>query len=161
MAKEIKQPTVEDEKLLNEVIENNPDELEAFGRKWKIGYLRNGTKRKVTNILMREKQEDKVSSKCTAALLLNGYFKIFFFYWILWRWLYYIKQVGDEELLPIMEYCKKKVDVESYCLVTIYLTEMRDTIMTMTREEVNRFLQESRGVQHGASGKSTQPSQNP
>ena len=140
MAKEIKQPTVEDEKLLNEVIENNPDELEAFGRKWKIGYLRNGTKRKVTNILMREKQEDKVSSKCTAALLLNGYFKIFFFYWILWRWLYYIKQVGDEELLPIMEYCKKKVDVESYCLVTIYLTEMRDTIMTMTREEVNRFL---------------------
>lgn len=161
MAKEIKQPTIEDEKLLNEVIENNPDELEAFGRKWKIGYLRNGTKRKVTNILMREKQEDKVSSKCTAALLLNGYFKIFFFYWILWRWLYYIKQVGDEELLPIMEYCKKKVDVESYCLVTIYLTEMRDTIMTMTREEVNRFLQESRGAQHGASGKSTQPSQNP
>ena len=161
MAKEIKQPTVEDEKLLNEVIENNPDELEAFGRKWKIGYLRNGTKRKVTNILMREKQEDKVSSKCTAALLLNGYFKIFFFYWILWRWLYYIKQVGDEELLPIMEYCKKKVDVESYCLVTIYLTEMRDTIMTMTREEVNRFLQESRGAQHGASGKSTKPSQNP
>lgn len=161
MAKEIKQPTIEDEKLLNEVIENNPDELEAFGRKWKIGYLRNGTKRKVTNILMREKQEDKVSSKCTAALLLNGYFKIFFFYWILWRWLYYIKQVGDEELLPIMEYCKKKVDVESYCLVTIYLTEMRDTIMTMTREEVNRFLQESRGAQHGASEKNTQPSQNP
>lgn len=161
MAKEIKQPTVEDEKLLNEVIENNPDELEAFGRKWKIGYLRNGTKRKVTNILMREKQEDKVSSKCTAALLLNGYFKIFFFYWILWRWLYYIKQVGDEELLPIMEYCKKKVDVESYCLVTIYLTEMRDTIMTMTREEVRHFLQERRGVQHGASEKSIQASQNP
>lgn len=161
MAKEIKQPTIEDEKLLNEVIENNPDELEAFGRKWKIGYLRNGTKRKVTNILMREKQEDKVSSKCTAALLLNGYFKIFFFYWILWRWLYYIKQVGDEELLPIMEYCKKKVDVESYCLVTIYLTEMRDTIMTMTREEVNCFLQENRGAQHGASEKNTQHSQNP
>ena len=161
MAKEIKQPTVEGEKLLNEVIENNPDELEAFGRKWKIGYLRNGTKRKVTNILMREKQEDKVSSKCTAALLLNGYFKIFFFYWILWRWLYYIKQVGDEELLPIMEYCKKKVDVESYCLVTIYLTEMRDTIMTMTREEVRHFLQERRGVQHGASEKSIQASQNP
>ena len=110
---------------------------------------------------MNEKQEDKVTSKCTAALLLNGYFKLFFFYWFLWRWIYYIKQYGDDELLPIIEYCKKKVDVENYCIATIYLTEMRDTIMTMTREEVRHFLQERRGVQHGASEKSIQASQNP
>lgn len=161
MAKRIKEPSLEDEKLLNEIIENNPDKLKALGKEWNIGYLKAGTKRKITNILMNEKQEDKVTSKCTAALLLNGYFKLFFFYWFLWRWIYYIKQYGDDELLPIIEYCKKKVDVENYCIATIYLTEMRDTIMTMTREEVRHFLQERRGVQHGASEKSIQASQNP
>ena len=83
MAKRIKEPSLEDEKLLNEIIENNPDKLKALGKEWNIGYLKAGTKRKITNILMNEKQEDKVTSKCAAALLLNGYFKLFFFYWFL------------------------------------------------------------------------------
>lgn len=159
--KQTEQPTREDEQLLNEVLENKPEKLKAFGRKWNIGYLRNGTKRKVTDILLNEKEEDKVNAKCAAALLLNGYFKLFFFYWLLWRWIYYIRQAGDKELLPILEYCKKKVDVESYCVATIYLTEMRDTIMTMTRKEVNSFLRANRGEQPGASEKNTDASQNP
>lgn len=161
MAKRINEPGTTDEQLLDEVLENTPEKLKALGRTWNIGYLRNGTKRKLTHILLNEKQEDKVSAKCAAALLLNGYFKLFFFFGLLWRWIYYIKQAGDKDLLPIVEYCKKKVDVESYCLVTIYLTEMRDTIMTMTREEVRHFLRERRGEQRGASEKNTPPSPNP
>lgn len=40
---------------------------------------------------------------------------------------------------------KKKVQQEEYYSVTMLAIGMKDTIMTMTREEVERFLQEPRG----------------
>ena len=69
--------------------------------------------------------------------------KILFFYWFLWRWFFYVMQYSDEELLPLIETGKKKVRVEGYCACTILLTEMKDTVKSMTREEVNRIRQES------------------
>lgn len=159
--KKIKEPSLEDEKKLNDVIENKKEEVFLLGSKWKIGYLRNGTRRMVSDVVLSEKDDSKVNSKCAALLLLNGYFKIFFLYWFLWRWFYYVKQYHDSELLNVIEVCKKKVDLESYYVSTIYLTEMRDTMMTMTRKEVNRFLREKHGEQPGSSEKSTDASLNP
>mgnify|MGYP000113932552 FL=1 len=48
-----------------------------------------------------------MNSKCAAAIVLNGYWKILFFYWFLWRWFFYVMQYSDEELLPLIETGKK------------------------------------------------------
>lgn len=153
--KNITQPNEDDERLLNDIIEDSKDIVNLRGKEWSIGWMKHGTQRKITDIVLKEKDESKVSTKCAAVMLLNGYWKILFLYPILWRWMYYIKQYDDNELLPIIELCKKKVPLETFCVTTILLTETKDTIMTMTREEVNRFRQENVSVQRGASGKST------
>ena len=66
-----------------------------------------------------------------------------------------MREYTDGELLPFIDLCKKKVGVEEYCMITIYLTEMKDTMKSMTREEVNRIRQESFMAQRGLSEKST------
>lgn len=159
--KVVEEATIEQEKTLNSIVENKKDIVEIRGTKFSIGWMRNRTRRKVTDIFLEEKDEDKVSSKCAAAFVLNGYFKIKFFYWFLWRWFYYVKQYSDKELMPLVELCKKKAQPGDYFLITIYLTEMRDTIKSMTREEVSRIRQESFMAQRGQSGKNTPVSPNP
>ena len=37
---------------------------------------------------------------------------------------------------------KKKIPVEDYLTATIYLTAMKDTMMTMTKEEAEHILRE-------------------
>lgn len=140
--KAVNPPTEKEEALLDSIVENSKDTVEIRGRKWHVEWMRNGTKRKVTHIMLTEKEDDKVNSKCAAAIVLNGYWKILFFYWFLWRWFFYVMQYSDEELLPLIETGKKKVRVEGYCACTILLTEMKDTVKSMTREEVNRIRQE-------------------
>ncbi|WP_052340671.1 hypothetical protein [Bacteroides sp. 14(A)] len=90
--KTVEEATTEQEKALNSIVENKKDIVKIRGRKFSISWMRNRTRRKVTDIFLEEKEEDKVSAKCAAALVLNGYFKIKFFYWLLWRWFYYVKQ---------------------------------------------------------------------
>lgn len=104
----ISEPTEADERELNAVKRNKKDIVILGKSKWKIGYIRNGAKSKVTDIILNEKDERKVNAKCVAALLLNGYFSIFFLYWFLWRWFFYVKQYTDAEYLPLLETCKKK-----------------------------------------------------
>lgn len=105
--KKVEKATIEQEQLLNSVVEDKKDIVEIRGRKFRIGWLRNRARRKLTDIVLNEKDDSKVSSKCSAALVLNGYFKIKFFYWFLWRWFYYVMQYSDKELLPLVELCKK------------------------------------------------------
>lgn len=158
MAEEnISQPEKEYEILLNDIAESGKDTIELRGKKWRIGWLRNGTKRKITQIFLKEKREDKVGSKCVAALILNGYWKIKFFYWFLWRWFYYVKQYSDVEMIPVVHMCKKKIQVTGYFVLTILLTGIRDTIMMMTLEEAERSHQGASSDRHGTSEKSTLP----
>ena len=60
----------------------------------------------------------------------------------LWRWFFYIKQYGDHELMKVIAVGKKKIPVEDYLTATIYLTAMKDTMMTMTKEEAEHILHE-------------------
>lgn len=155
MSKKLTPPTPEDELLLNSVVEDKADEIMLRKKKCRVRWMRNCTLRKVSDIQHTEKDELKVNTKCVAAMLLNDYWKIRFFWPFLWRWFYYVKQYSDEELLPVIALCKKKVLVESYYAATILLTEMRDTVMQMSREEVRRFRRESIGAQRGRSEKNT------
>lgn len=153
--KNITQPSIKDEILLNDIAEAEKDVVVLRGNKWRIGWLRNGTKRKITQIFLKEKQEDKVGAKCVAALILNGYWKINLFYWFLWRWFYYVKQYSDIEMLPVVEMCKKKLQVTGYFVLTILLTGIKDTIMMMTREEAERSHRGASTDRPGTSEKST------
>ena len=149
MAKKINEPTSEDERLLNSVVEDSVDYVMVRGGKWGVKWVRNRAKRKVTDIMLTEKDEDKVVYKCTAALRLNGYFKILFFYWFLWRWYYYVMQYREGELIPFISMCKKKIPVEDYLIATMLLTGIKDSAMNMTREEVGRILRARSTDQHG------------
>lgn len=149
MGKDMTEPTDKDKRTLDSIVENSKDYVEVRGRKWGVRWVRNRARRKVTSIINNEKDEDKVVFKCVAALRLNGFFKIFFFYWILWRWYYYVKQYSEDDLVPFIDLCKKKVPVEGYLIATMLLTGMRDDTMNMTREEVSRILQERTGGQRG------------
>ena len=52
---------------------------------------------------------------------------------------------------------KKKVDLQTqaYLTNTIYLIGMKDTVMTMTRKEAERTLQELKQAQHSHTEKNT------
>lgn len=135
-----RQPTEEEQKELSDIMSNEPSYVELRGKKVKIGWMHNGTIAKVRKITLGEhKDESMISTKCAAAMLLNGYWKIKLLYWIKWRWMYYFKQYYESELMPIIEEAKKKVPVLQYYINTTSLIGMRDTMIAMTRKEVERF----------------------
>lgn len=137
---------IEYERELNSIANNEKDVVMLHGRKIKIGWLRRGTIRKLTTIMLDAKtdakSESQITCKLAAATVLNGFFKIKFFYPFLWRWYYYIRQYHDSELLPIIEIGKKKVQLTEYYSIMILAQGLKDTQQTMTREEVSRTLQE-------------------
>jgi hypothetical protein len=148
MAKEkvLEQPDKEAQDLLNDIVEDSVDEVILPGTKksYSISWLKRGTIRKITDITSGKEdgEDDKISCKVSAAIILNGYWKIKLWYGLLWRWLYYIKQYNDEQLAPLIEVGKKKVPVDAFYLTTISVIGMRDTMMAMTKAEVERILQE-------------------
>lgn len=153
MATVKKKVTEDQEKKLNEIVENKPTEVKVRNRTFNVRWLRNATIRKLTDIMLAEGDESKVSCKCAAAIALNECFKIKFFWWFLWRWFYYVKQYYDAELFPLIETAKKKLPVGDYYTNTILLIGMKDTMMNMTRKEAKVILQELSSEQHTQSPK--------
>lgn len=143
MNKTIETPSIEDERLLNDIIEDSVDEVSLKGtnKKYKIGWLKKGTMRKITSVAIADGDDDMVSAKTAALIILNNYWKIKFFYPILWRWFFYVKEYTDEQLSEIIAVGKKKVPYIQFLTNTILVTGMRDTIMTMTKAEAERIRQ--------------------
>ena len=141
---DITQPTAEEQAVYDSIANNTATEITLPGtdKTYKIEWLKRGAMRRIGHIITTEKTEDKVTCKVAAAIILNGYWGIKFKWWFLWRWFYYIRQYGDEQLGAIIEEGKKKVPVQSYYVAIILATGMKDTMMTMTRAEVDHFLQE-------------------
>jgi hypothetical protein len=152
----MEQPNNISQTKLDDVLENGKDVVEIRGKKFSIGWIKKGVIRKLTHTIMTCKNEDELSAKCASLLLLNGYWKIFFFHWVYWRYLW--RKYTDEELLEIFMVAKKKVDsqTQAYFTNTIFLIGMKDTIMTMTKKEAERALQELKQVQPSPTGKNTQ-----
>lgn len=144
MAKKIEQPTDEQQAELISVRENKADVVMLRGKKIYLKWIRPCVRMWMSDIILNEKDETKVGAKCAAVAILNGFWAYNLFYWIVWRWLYYIKQYNDEDYIPLMELCKKKLGAENYYLLTILMTGMKDTMMAMTRKETERFLREQK-----------------
>lgn len=152
----MKQPSIEQQKKLNDVLEDSIDIVVLGGKTHKVSWLKKGVIRKLTDTILNCKKEDELSARCASLVLLNGYWKIKLFHWIYWRYLW--RTYSDDELFDITALAKKKVDsqTQAYLTNTIYLIGMKDTMMTMTRAEAERTLQELKQGQHSATEKNTQ-----
>lgn len=152
MSEKVTPASEEQQRELDNILEDSPEyvTIPRTDRKYGIRWMKRGTIRKISHITHLDSSivnDDRMSCKIAAAIILNGKWKITFFHWFLWRWFYYVKQYGDEQLEPIINMGKKKIPQVQYYRVTISAIEMRDTIKTMTKKEVEQFRQELSSAQ--------------
>lgn len=158
----VEQPTNEQQRAYKSMIDDTPTEVGILRtkKKYLIHWLKNGTIAKLSRLLIHKGDTDngdetadsnvmeviiadsKLASKAAAAIILNGFWKIKFKYWFLWRWFYYIRQYDGIQLQPILAEGKKKVPLIQFYGTTTLLTGVKDTLMQMRTQEVERTLQE-------------------
>lgn len=156
----VEQPKLDEQRLYVSLRDNNATTVVIPGtrKSYKIYWIRNGALDKLSRILIRKSDSDekegendspleaiindsKLASKAAAVYILNGYWKIKFKYWFLWRWFYYVRQYNYDQLMPILEEGKKKLQVSQFLIVTMLLTGAKGTAMNMRMEEAERTLQ--------------------
>jgi len=137
-------PTTEEERLLNDVVEENPFVCSITGtrKKYSIGWMKVATRRKITSLYLEKGNDDSLSCKVAAAIVLNSFWKMKLIYPILWRYWFYVKEYEEEQLSEILVAGKKKVPHAQSLINIMLVTGMRDTIMRMRKEEASRTLQE-------------------
>lgn len=138
----IKQPETDVQQLLDNLLEREPETVYVCGKKHKIGWLHNGTYRKFSHIMVTEKDEWKRNVKLCACILLNHkhglltWLLMKVWYFIYWRWLYYVRDIDQVEIMGVLNASKKKIQLEPLAMNTILATAMMDTMMTMAQHEV-------------------------
>lgn len=168
----IEQPSIEEQRTYASLRDNDATVVEILGtkKKYKIRWLKNGQIDKLSRLLIRKKDTDdedkkeemaldsivedsKLSCKAAAIYILDGYWKLKFRYWFLWRWFYYIRQYDNVQLQGILEEGKKKVPLMPFLVATMSLTGAKATLMQMRTEEAERTLQELAMAQQQETGK--------
>lgn len=141
MAKEIAQPEVELQKIVSDLMEQEPETVVIRGRKHSITWLKNRTIRKFSHVMLKEDEPWKRNVKVCACILLNArnglatWFRLHFWYWIYWRWLYYVRDIDQVEVMGVLDASKKKIQSQPLAVATILATGMMDTMMMMARHE--------------------------
>ena len=139
--KKIEQPSFDLQQLLDSIMEATPETVVANGKKRKIGWLHNGVTRKFSHIMMTEKDPWKRNVKVASCVLLNHRYGLVtclllhLWYWVYWRWQYYVRDMDQVEVMGVLDASKKKIQSEPLAVATILATAMMDTIMTMARHE--------------------------
>lgn len=173
----VEQPSIDAQQLYLSLISNDAEEVEILrtNKKYKVRWLKNGQLQKLTRLLLHKKsvdsdkttgsdvmdailEDNKLACKAAAIILLDGFWKIKFRYWYLWRWFYYIRQYDNIQLMPILEVGKKKVPLKQFYGTITSLTEAKDTLMRMTAREVELILQGQSLVERLQQQKSDNPS---
>lgn len=148
--KKIEQPNIELQEVLNDILSETPTEYTFRGKKRMLGWLHKGTTRKFTHIELKEKNEWKKRIKQCAVVQLNNVWKIRFFYWLLWRYYYYVIDLDVWEVLGVLNIAKKKIQSAALQLTTILATAMTDAMMTMTKAEAEHIQAEQAGEERTA-----------
>lgn len=143
--KKIEQPSVELQEVLDDILNETPTEYTFRGKKRMLSWLHKGTTRKFTHIELKEKNEWKKRIKQCAVVQLNNVWKIRFFYWLLWRYYYYVIDLDVWEVLGVLNVAKKKIQSAAFQLTTILATAMTDAMMTMTKAEAEHIQAEQAG----------------
>ncbi len=156
----IEQPSVDAQQVYLSMISNDADEVEILRtkKKYKVRWLKNGQLEKLSRLLLHKKsidddkttgnevldailEDNRLACKAAAIIVLDGYWKLFFRYWLLWRWFYFIRQYDNIQLHPILEVGKKKVPLNQFYATIMSLTEAKDSLMRMRAKEVETTLQ--------------------
>lgn len=155
----VAQPQMESQLLYMSMVDNEGDEVQILRtkKKYRIRWLKNGQLNALTRLLMRADKDterktsgnevmdafmadSKLACKAAAIITLDGFFKLKLRYWFRWRWFYYIRQYDNIQLYPILDMGKKKVPLMQFYVTITSLTEARDTLMRMRKEEVEATL---------------------
>lgn len=157
----LEQPSYDAQQVYLSMINNDAEEVEILRtkKKYKIRWLKNGQLEKLTRLLLHKKSIDeqkttgsevfdeifedtKLACKAAAIIVLDGYWKLKFRYWYLWRWFYYVREYDNIQLQKILEVGKKKVPLNQFYATIMSLTEVKDTLMRMRAKEVEATLHE-------------------
>ena len=157
----VEQPSVREQQEYASVRDNGATVVGIVGtrKKYKIRWLKNIQLEYLSRLLIRKGKTDnedvgtddvlneilndtKLACKSAAIYILDGFWKLKFRYWMLWRWFYYIRQYDNEQLQQILDEGKKKIPVAQFLITTMSLTEARATLMNMRTEEAERILRE-------------------
>lgn len=155
---EVRQPDISQQREYVSLRDNSATVAHIRGKKYRLRWAKNGQISKLSKLLIDGKTKDenptveeifkdieqssKLSCKAAAIYILDGYWRLKFKYWFLWRWFYYIRQYDDADLLEILEIGKKKVPLQQFCVTIMSLTEAKDTLMMMRTREAERILRE-------------------
>ena len=167
----IEQPGINAQRTYASIRDNDATIVSIPGTRktYKIRWLKNGQIDKLSRLLIRKADTDdkdgendnaldqilednKLACKAAAIYVLDGYWKLKFRYWFLWRWFYYVRQYDNSQLQGILDEGKKKVPLTQFLMSTMSLTGARATLMTMRTEEAERTLQELATAQREATG---------
>ena len=155
----VEQPSLDAQQIYLSLISNDAEEVGILRtkKKYKIRWLKNGQLEKLSRLLLHKKtidektttgsdvmdailEDNKLACKAAAIIILDGYWKIKFRYWWLWRWFYYIRQYDNIQLHEILEVGKKKVPLNQFYGTIMSLTEAKDSLMRMRAKEVETTL---------------------
>ena len=155
---DVRQPGIEQQKEYVSLRDNSATVVHIRKKKYRLRWAKNGQIGKLSRLLIQGKTKDenpdvddiladietsaKLSCKAAAIYILDGYWKLKFRYWYLWRWFYYIRQYDDEDLREVLNTGKKKVPLQQFCVTIMSLTEAKDTLMMMRTREAERILRE-------------------
>ena len=157
----ITQPSVDSQRTYASIRDNDATMVSVLGtnKKYKLRWLKNGQVDKLSRLLIRKGDTDdkdgqrdnaveavlddsKLACKAAAIYILDGYWKLKFRYWFLWRWFYYVRQYDNIQLDPILQVGKKKVPHIQFYRTIMSLTEAKDMLMRMRAKEAEIILRE-------------------
>lgn len=156
----IEQPKIDAQRTYASMRDNDATIVSILGtkKKYKVRWLKNGQIDHLSRLLIRKADTDekdgekdnaldailndsKLACKAAAITVLDGYWKLKFRYWFLWRWFYYIRQYDNVQLQDLLEEMKKKIPLTQFLMSTMCLTGARATLMSMRTEEAEHILQ--------------------
>lgn len=151
--------TRDDERALVGLMKNKYEKVMIRNKTFKVRWMHLAVCDWISDLMTRKGNDNKVLCQCAALIALNGFWKCHMFYWIVWRWYYYIRQYNAGELVPLFQMAQKKTareEAEAYLNCTILLTALMTTKKQMTKEEADRTLRALRTDKGGKSAPSTE-----
>lgn len=156
------QISVEEQKEYIALMGENPIEVGILRTKkrYTIDWLKNAQMTKLASLLIRKKKgekdesnggsdtfnailnDNKLACKVASIYILNGFWKIRFRYWMLWRWFYYIRQYETSQLMPLLLAGRERIPFEQYLFATSIQASAKEILTQMTMQQIEEKLRE-------------------
>lgn len=156
----MKQPNKLAKAQLSDILSGEKETVAIRGTKHsvRIGTIKNGTLEKLTALWARRdmsKRPEDVNEtmaitvddvyfnhKEAAYIVLNSFWKIKLFHWLVWRWFAFVWQLDETQLTDILTVGKKKIPLLSYYENMVLTLDMRTDMVRMTKKEAEEYRRE-------------------